>query len=360
MTGKVTNKLNFLSVSSMYVGVIMGAGFASGRESWQFFGVFGDKAYLGVIIAGIMFALLGLMVSYLAISKDTQDMGKIISFIDNKYISEAIGYFMAVFLYTTIVSMSAAGGSFLYQEFGISKAIGGGIIAILVAVTVLGDFERISGVLKYIVPVLFAVVVFISIIVIFMPIKESGATSGFKPSVLAPNWLIAALIFVAYNIIGTVPIDASASINAKSKKHAYVGSVLGGLMLGVMTFVLVLALQKDMAFTDSLDLPMLGYSLRVSTVANVIYGVVLYAAIYSAATSTFYGFTTKIPDRDWKKYVIIIAIVCGFVLSLLGFKNVVAYLYPCEGYFGLLMIGMIVINFIKEIGKNHGKHQEDK
>ena len=85
-----------------------------------------------------------------------------------------------------------------------------------------------------------------------------------------------------------------------------------------------------MAFTDSLDLPMLGYSLRVSTVANIIYGVVLYAAIYSAATSTFYGFTTKIPDRSWKKYVIIIAIICGFLLGLLGFKNVVAYLYPCK------------------------------
>ncbi len=34
-------KLNFFHVALMYVGTIMGAGFASGREIWQFFGVFG-------------------------------------------------------------------------------------------------------------------------------------------------------------------------------------------------------------------------------------------------------------------------------------------------------------------------------
>ena len=42
------NKLGFLSIAFMYVGAIMGAGFASGREIWQFFGVFGKSGYLGI------------------------------------------------------------------------------------------------------------------------------------------------------------------------------------------------------------------------------------------------------------------------------------------------------------------------
>ena len=40
-------KLTSLNVAVMYIGAIMGAGFASGRETWQFFGVFGDKGKIG-------------------------------------------------------------------------------------------------------------------------------------------------------------------------------------------------------------------------------------------------------------------------------------------------------------------------
>lgn len=347
MAKPISKKLNFIGVAAMYVGSVMGAGFASGRESWQFFGVFGSKAYLGIFISAMCFAAIAFMINYISIEKDTTDIGTIVSFTDNRVVIEGIGYSMAAFLFTTIISMSAAGGSFLNQEFGLSKAVGGGIIAFLVAITVLGDFERISKLFKFIVPMLFAIVVGCSIIVIFSDIEQSGATSGFKPSIMAPDWIFAAFVFVAYNMLGMIPMGASASLNAKSKRQAFIGSVIGGFALGVMTLVLVMALQKDMAYTDVLDLPMLGYSLRISTVANILYGVVLYAAIYSAATSTFYGFTTKLPDRPWKSKVIIVAIIIGFAVGLTGFKNVVAYLYPVEGYYGLAIITMMTVNFFK-------------
>lgn len=32
------------------VGTVMGAGFASGREIWQSFGVFGDKAWMAFLL----------------------------------------------------------------------------------------------------------------------------------------------------------------------------------------------------------------------------------------------------------------------------------------------------------------------
>lgn len=39
MTEKqLTKPLTFFNVAALYVGTLMGAGFASGREGWQFFG----------------------------------------------------------------------------------------------------------------------------------------------------------------------------------------------------------------------------------------------------------------------------------------------------------------------------------
>lgn len=348
-------KLNIFNVAALYVGTIMGAGFASGREGWQFFGVFGAKGYVGITIAGLLFIVLGMMVAYIAREKNTADMGRIIVFSENPKIISAVGYFMAAILYTIIISMSAAGGSFLNQQFGFHQAVGGGIIAVMVIATVLGNFERISKVFKLIVPVLFGIDIVLCLAVIFSDIEQSGATDGFPVSAMAPNWFLAAVLFISYNMLGMIPIVASASINAADRKSGVLGAGAGGLMLALLTVMLITALRKDMAFTQSMDLPMLAYSGRLSLLANIAFGAVLFLAIYSAATSNYYGFSTKIKESPKKKYIIVGGAVIGFFCGLTGFKTIVAYLYPVEGYIGIFIILMIFINFIKTRKNSRGK-----
>ena len=129
---KTLKPLSFFNVAALYVGTLMGAGFASGREGWQFFGVFGMNGYTGLMISGALFIIMGMMVSYIARKKQTQDMGRIIDFTDSPKVSAAIGYLMAGILYTIIISMSAAGGSFLKQQFGLPQPVGGILIVLLI------------------------------------------------------------------------------------------------------------------------------------------------------------------------------------------------------------------------------------
>ena len=340
-------KLTYFNVAAMYVGAIMGAGFASGREGWQFFGVFGTKGFAGLFIAGLLFVAMGVMISYIATELNTKDMGRIIVPWNNEVLIEMVGWFLAAILYTIIISMSAAGGSFLNQQFGLHQSVGGIIIVVLVLFTVLGNFERISKVFRFIVPVLFTLDILLCLLVIFSDINQSGAVTGFKTSSLAPQWAIAAVLFTAYNMLGTVPIIAEASLNAVNRKNGIAGGGLGGVMLTVLTAFLVLTLRKDMAFTDGMDLPMLAYSERLGSLPNLIFGIILFAAIYSAATSLYYGFSTKIKESPKKKYILIIGAVIGFFCGLSGFKNVVSFLYPLEGYIGLAIMTMITINFVK-------------
>lgn len=350
-------KLSYFNVAAMYVGAIMGAGFASGREGWQFFGVFGAKGFAGLFIAGLLFVLMGVMISYIATELNTKDMGKIIVPWDNEVIAEWVGRFLAAILYTIIISMSAAGGSFLHQQFGCHQAVGGIIIVVLVLFTVLGNFERISKVFRFIVPVLFTLDILLCLMVIFSDMDQSGAVTGFKPSNLAPQWGIAAVLFTAYNMLGTVPIIAEASLNAVDRKHGILGGGLGGVMLTVLTAFLVLTLRQDMAFTDGMDLPMLAYSERLGSLPNLVFGVILFAAIYSAATSLYYGFSTKIKESPEKKYILIAGAVIGFFCGLSGFKSVVSFLYPLEGYIGLAIMTMITVNFIKIYRKKKKNEQ---
>ena len=137
------------------------------------------------------------------------------------------------------------------------------------------------------------------------------------------------------------------------------GAAAGGFMLFLLTLLLITALRKDMAFTNEMDLPMLAYAAKISPIANIAFGTVLFAAIYSAATSTYYGFSTKIKDGPKKKYILIAGALIGFFCGLAGFNTIVAYLYPAEGYIGIVILLSIVANFIKTWRENRGKNDND-
>lgn len=345
-------KLSFIEITSLYIGVIMGAGFASGRECWQYFGVFGPKGYYGAVFSTICFVALALMLTYIARSKGSADLGKLISPFDNSVIDEVIGWTMAIIYYTMIIAMTAAGGSLLYQQFGVSKAIGGAIIALLCIITVLGDFERVSKVFRLLVPVLFVIGVITILLTIRADFEQSGAVTGYRPGRMSPNWPVSALVFMAYNALGMTTMAGSCAINARDSRNAYTGAVLGTLCLGGLTILLLRALLTDMAFSSSLDLPMLGFSARLSPVLNIIYAIVLYGAVYSTGASTYYGFSTKLSNSSAKKYIIIGGAIAGFLIGLAGFRKLVEFLYSAQGYIGLLFIVFIIINFLRQFLKS--------
>ena len=339
--------LNLLNVALMFVGAIMGAGFASGREIWQFFGVFGKQGRIGILLIAVLFVVLGMMTAYLARILGTNDMGRIIAPGGNPKIENLVSWFMAIMLFTVLINMTAAGGALLHQNFGISRLVGGVLIGVLVIVTVLGEFERISRVFRYIMPVLFAAVILISVLAVTANLGASAQREPVKPSPIAGNWVLAACLYISYNILAMIPIVATSSVNAKSEKSAMLGSGLGGIFLGVLAFTIVLALQKDMQFAQAMDMPMLAYAGRISKGAGIIYSVLLFAAIYASATSNFYGFTTKLRTDEKKSRKVILSACLAFLLGLVGFKNVVAYMFPIEGYLGFAIIAMLLVNFVQ-------------
>ena len=349
---KENRGLRAATIAFMYMAMIMGAGFSSGRESWQYFGVFGEKGYLGTVLAAVGFVLFSYMFTYIARSKDTDDLGALISPIDNKLLIDIIGWTMAIIYYTLIMSMSAAGSSLLTQQFGLPEGLGGAIIVVLVLYTVLGNYERMAGIFNKVVPFLFIISISTIILVIASKdIVQSGATEGYKPGAMSPNWFISGIVFMAYNALGMVTTSGSCAIRAKDRKAAYTGPFTGTALLGLMLILLLTALLKDMAFSSSLDLPMLAYAKNISMPLSIAYSIVLYGAIYATASSTFYGFSTKLPNSSCRKYIIVAFAVIGYMIGRLGYKFLVEYLYPPQGYIGLVFLTLVIINYAREFRK---------
>lgn len=344
-------KLSFFGVAVMYVGVIMGAGFASGRECFQFFGIFGNAGYKGILLTSIGFMLVALMLNYIALSKQSLQLDEIVSPVDNKLISNIIGWTLGIIYYSMLIAMSSAGGSLLKQAFGLPNYIGGFIITALTLATVLGDFNRVAKIFKKFVPILFVICLStISLLIFLSPAAPKG--ENFSPSEMAPTWQISSLLFLSYNSLGMITMAGSSAVNAKSRKEAFIGSIIGIGLLCFLTLSLLAVLLKGPGFSSSLELPMVGWASLINPKFGYLYSLVLFGAIYQTSSSTYYGFSTCLKDSKSKKYYLCIGALLGFVAGLTDFKRIVAILYPAQGYIGFLILILIIINFIKEMRKN--------
>lgn len=347
------HKLSAVNIAFLYVGTLMGAGFASGREIWQFFGVFGEKSYPAVLVVALLLVLFGMMTVKISHALDTTDIGKIIMPFENTYLSNFFGSIMAAILFLVYVVMAAAGGALFHEQFGLPKVFGGVILMLMVIATILGGFERISKNFKYIIPVLLAVVFFVCLLIIFLRQPIAGSDVPVEISPLTPNWYFSAVIYISYNMLAGIPIMASSAHRAKSYKTALTGAALGGLLLGLSALIMDIAMLTDTGLSSKSVLPILALSGKLSDGVRWIYAVLLLFAVYSSATSNFYGFTTKIKDGPKKKFIIMLAAVIGFLLSLFGFAEIIAFILPLEGYCGLLFLIAMTVHFFR-IRKSDG------
>lgn len=338
---------NALTIAFMCVGTVMGAGFASGREIWQFFGVFGDKAWVGVLVVGLLFIVTGIMTCLITDRIKSGDLGRIIVPGTNGLAIGLMGHFMGFVLFTVLIAMSAAGGSLFNQQFGLPKVLGGGIIIFFVTLTVIEGFGRVAGVFRMIMPLLVTIILTVCFGVLVADLSPVGIETEAKPSPLAPYWLLSAVLYLSYNILAIIPIVATASLHARSRAHAMGGAILGGLFLCLLAFVLVCVMRTDPGMSQRMDMPMVEFARRLSPWVNVIYVGVMLFAIYSSAAGNYYNFTLRLKEGPGKKKKIILIACAGFLLGLMGFKNVVAYMLPLEGFAGIVIILLLTINFIQ-------------
>lgn len=380
----IPKKFGIFTLAFTYIGTIIGAGFASGREIWQFFGAFGKSGRVGIIIFALAFFMVSVMTTLIGRHLRTNDMGRIITpeFLLSKRSSKVgttktikfVGYFMAGILFLAIVSMSAAAGSMAKQEFGVPSIFGGIILVISVTLTLIGGFDRVKNVLSKAVPVLIMVMIIVGLIEIFRGENVIGSQkSGLyrlimnipdknlgDPSPLADTWIKAAIIYMGYNILAIIPIVGSGAYRARSSESAIFSAALASIVIVILVYVSFIAMSKNSDVANSFDMPMLAISEKIGKIANYSYIAVMFFSIYSSTTGMFYGFSTKLKDDERKNVRIGIFAVLGFLLGLVGFRFIVKYVFPLLGYVGMLILVMLVINFVRLVLVNKFTLQEMK
>lgn len=339
-----------MEIAMVFTGSFLGAGFLSGQELLQFFGVFGAWGIAGMVLAILAFFLFSLLVLRIAKRTGHMEFDSIIIHRDIPWLRNVVSGVFLFFLFDVMVAMIAGAGSLLQQVFGLPTVAGAGIITLLVLAVALTGATGMLASFSAVVPLLVIAAVAISIGAFFLlPASPIGANAFSSGNPLLGNWFFSALSFISYNMMGAISILVPLTAGMEDEKTIHRGLALGGVFLTLIFVFILLPMILYSSSVSKADLPMLELAAMVSHIAGILYAVLLFCGMFTSALSGLFAITSRIQQRTGGKLSLkrFIPVLCllAFVCSLFGFKNMVAIVYPVCGYIGFFALIGILIHY---------------
>lgn len=333
-------KISTFKVAATYIGTVIGAGFASGQEILQFFSVFGNMGLFGLVLVTVLFILFGYLIMELGMKLGATSHLKIIKLAGGNFFGSITDYIITFFLFGALTAMIAGAGAMFSQQFHLPAIWGNLLMAVITALTVLTGINGVINSISFVVPFLIAAVLGVSISTLFMPPQDILYTQLSSESGLITNWVWAAILYTSYNIVLATAVLGPLGAKAENHRTIRNGAVFGGLGLGIGAAAIYFALIRYAGEIQAIEVPMVYIAGRISYAVQIIYIVVLLAEVYTTATGSLYGFTSRISDIKGSrgKILVIGTTVLAFIASQFGFTNLVRYLYPVVGYGGIILL----------------------
>lgn len=343
------NDLKSWQLGMIFTGSFLGAGFVSGQEIMQFFGVFGNMGIVGMFLAMALFGIFGYMFMYIAKKEKITAIDQIIMGEGKTVLHHFLNGISLLFLFGVTVIMLAGAGSLLNELFGIPYFIGSACLAMVLAILSMKGIRGILIISQLVVPILLVFVVIISVwsMAKFQPAEVVPSASA-DGNPLLSNWFLATLSFFSYNILAALAVLAPAALRTPDMKTIAKGIVQGAVQLLLMFACILVSMQRFYGLIAGANFPMQALAGQLSPVLELSYAVLLLAAMFNGALSCMVGAMVQMfGEKEQSKVKILMLWGVAFVCSLLGFKELISVIFPVCGYAYLFAMPLTVWRFIK-------------
>ncbi|MCL2420719.1 MAG: hypothetical protein FWD03_02575 [Defluviitaleaceae bacterium] len=333
---------NGLKLAALYAAVILGAGFASGQELLQYFVGYGTSGIWGLIVAGIVFAMVGWAILDICHRKGINNYKQLMAYLVGKRIGLGLEWLAAAFLFVLLTAMLAAGGAMLEQSVNFPFGAGVLALAVLVLAILWFDLEGIVWINGILTPLMIAGGIFIGLYTFF-----NHSVGTFYQNSVAPFWILSAVVYASYNIVPALSVLSSAGKLAASRKDCMIGGLLGGAVLTLLGISMALPLYLYFADIIAVEIPFLVIVVGYGHIFTLLYVALMLCAIVTTAVVNAYALVEwsrgyiKLPRRT--QSVILVAL--GIPAAFMGFSNIVGYIYPLFGLLGIFLIVVVLLSW---------------
>lgn len=345
------------------VGTLVGSGFASGQEVMQFFTVYGSAGIWGALLTTVMFAYMGAALMYYGYKFATSAHFSAFRHYLGKHLGMFMDIFAVMFCFLVCIIMVSGAGAMMNQYFGLPTEWGSILMAVIALLSALLGLDRIVKLLGAIGPIAIAFLIIISVYtfvthwgnlanadaMVAAAEEQGGLLRGVEGAGFA--WLIAAINYVAHNIIAGVPFISKLGTQAHTKKEALWGGVLGGIFLGLCAIALNLAMLSTFSEVYALEVPGLQFAQMLSPAIGAVFAIILLIMIYNTVVPMMISVANLFvsEEKDPTKYRV--SLVALAVIVLIGgqfqFSTLINIIYPFVGYFGMIYMVVVIVQYVR-------------
>lgn len=329
-----------LGIAAVYVGAVVGAGFASGREIVNFFTVHGSVSRSAIIWATVLFAVVGyataLSCRWLGADSYQDLYARISSPQAGRWFSRAVTLFL--FLGLTIM---VSGSATLISELWSLPLWVSSLVTVLLLLVILSrglaGVQQASGLLV-LVMVGFVLYLFGRVSPSFSQTTLVSGSSGLS--------LFSALLYVSFNSIVISVVITSLS-RGVTYNQLVLGILLGALVLGVLLYCCNELLLHHLHEVQDDEMPLLQVVVRVSPALYGVYLVNLWAAFITTALANTLGLLQRLQPSGYRILKTTGLLITTVPLASLGFSRLVATVYPVLGYLALPFVAATIWQFAR-------------
>lgn len=334
-------------VAFAFVGVVVGAGFATGQEIFQFFTSNSKFSVFGVFITGFIITIGGVFVLNTGYRLRSHNHTEPIKFYLPRTIAAIFDIILTLFLLALAMIMTAGGVSTLHESFGIPYAISSLILVLIILATLFLKFDRLITVLGMVTPFL---VIIVTIIAIYY--FTTGSFDFNSADQYANNdnrtdkwWWFDAINYGSLQIAAAFSFLSVMGGRLKYEKSTIYGGILGGAIVTFLLLMLNLGMVTEFTNITDVALPSLLLANHISPIIGTFMAIIMILVIYNTVVGLMYAFASRFTEPYQRNYYILIIImaIVTFATTFIGFIELIGKVFPVMGIFGFILLIPIFI-----------------
>ena len=336
-----------LQVALAFIGLMVGAGFATGQEVIQYFVSFGLWGLAGAVVAGILMITAGAVIINIGSYFLADEHLGVFRSVSAPVVSRFLDISVSLTLLALGIVMLAGAGSTLEQQFGLPAWIGSAIMVAIVMLTGLLDVNKVTNIISAVTPVIFVAVIVAFVYTLMQLPVDLGAMSDLAVQADSPvsPWWLSAINYTCMALMLGVSMSLMIGGNTLDPRDAGRGGLLGGVVYTILLVMNAFALLVNFDAVGDADVPMLKLFESMHPVASLAMVFVTFLMIYNTTISMFYALGRRMTVNHRKRYVPVFLGICvlGYVISLVGFGTLMSVVYPVIGYVGMVLVVVMFI-----------------
>lgn len=326
-------------IAFTYIGTVVGAGFASGKEIVEFFVQYGIQGLIGIFLATGLFVWAGIRVMLIAYRIQADSYQTVSTYLFGHPFGTVFNALLLTVLLGMTSVMLAATGSIFWESFHISPQIGIWFSMLMIFIVTRKGLFAIHRVNSIFVP---ALVAFTLLVFFYVQPWEQPMIQVESRRPLA--WISSPLYYVALNVSLAQAVLVPIGRESQSEKPLIAGGLIGGAGIGILLLLAYLSLSVKMPGIQHAEMPMIALLQGVGHTIPLLFSLLVYAEIFSTLVANVFGLSVQLRQvtRLRAPTILVCILFISYVISFVGFGSLLRLFYPLFGQLVVLFLVMLL------------------